>query len=105
LSQPQARSFFFVCTDDARVRMSELYDFVWPAVTALAFARSKAWRYRKLEKEDRRNALAKAFQSGRARVCGALFADPLRIPPARVPGRGGFGRPFSSHALHYTKLI
>ena len=63
LSKPQARSFFFVCTDDARVRMSELYDFVWPSVTALVFARSKAWRYRKLEKEDRRHALTKAFQS------------------------------------------
>ena len=47
------------------VRMADLFDFVWPSVTALVFARSKANRYRHLTGEDRRHALIKAFQSER----------------------------------------
>jgi hypothetical protein len=38
MPQSQARRFFFVCTDDAVGRMAELFDFVWPSVTALVFA-------------------------------------------------------------------
>jgi hypothetical protein len=65
MSQSQARRFFFICTDDAVARMAELFDFVWPSVTALVFARSKAHRYRGLIGEARRQALIKAFQSER----------------------------------------
>jgi hypothetical protein len=46
--------------------MTELFDFVWPSVTALVFARSKAHRYRTLVGEERRQALVRAFQSDRA---------------------------------------
>ena len=65
MSPAQARRFFFLCTNNAVARMTELYDFVWPSVTAMVFARSKAHRYRKLIAEERRYALIKAFQSKR----------------------------------------
>lgn len=61
-----ARKFFFQSTDDAVARMTELFDFVWPAVTALAHARSKSYRYRNLTSNQQQATLAKAFLGNRA---------------------------------------
>ncbi|NMN60723.1 hypothetical protein FHT36_004654 [Xanthobacter sp. SG618] len=61
----QARKFFFRCTDEAAGRMTELFDFVWPTVSALVFARSKSYKYKDMSPSERRLALTKAFQSPR----------------------------------------
>lgn len=45
--------------------MSELFDFIWPAVSTFVFARSKAYRHRNLAGNARRLALAATFQSPR----------------------------------------
>lgn len=59
----QARRYFFSCTDDAVDRMTELFDFVWPAVSAFVFARSKACRYSTVTGNERQLALAAYFNS------------------------------------------
>ncbi|WP_124297929.1 hypothetical protein [Acetobacter pasteurianus] len=43
--------------------MTELFDFIWPAVSAFVFARSKACRYSTVTGNERQLALAAYFNS------------------------------------------